>query len=397
MLGWGLVAVLVVNLIGMVGAAWYYSGRIDSDALAVNQPGPWPRTMVVQAVDQSAGTITVTAPPGTEADAADALAELTHPFVTGLYWEGGFAQTHGTPTTAAAGTVTRQVTVLEGTLPAVGAEIGTHTFAFPQGPRPPQTQVSFPGPTGTLTAYLSRPDGDPTASGRETTIPEGTWAIMVHGKGSEPDEFDRMTPTLLAAGIPALAIEYRGDPGQPPATNGRYGFGATEWPDLEAAIGWAQGQGARHVVLVGASMGGAIVASYLRHAKDTSVVWKVVLDSPALHLQRVVEWGADQIALPGGLTLPAPVTWGAERLATLRTGLDWAEEDYLSDSSWDRVPTLVFHGGQDLTVPVTISRDLAAARGNVNYLEVPAADHVESWNVDPRAYESRLAAFLAAP
>ncbi|MBK8729704.1 MAG: alpha/beta hydrolase [Tetrasphaera sp.] len=57
--------------------------------------------------------------------------------------------------------------------------------------------------------------------------------------------------------------------------------------------------GAEHVVLMGASMGGAIVASYLRHAEDTSVVTAVVLDSPALSLQRTVEWGLRRLPSPG--------------------------------------------------------------------------------------------------
>ena len=68
----------------------------------------------------------------------------------------------------------------------------------------------------------------------------------------------------------------------------------------------------------------------------------------------------------------------------------------MSDPSWDTPPRLVFHGSADRTVPVTISRDLAARRANVTLVEVPGADHVESWNVDPAAYERRLKDFLAS-
>jgi alpha-beta hydrolase superfamily lysophospholipase len=167
-----------------------------------------------------------------------------------------------------------------------------------------------------------------------------------------------------------------------------------EWADLAAAVDYARSRGAQHVVLVGASMGGAIVASYLRHAPADGIVKGVVLDSPALSLERTVQWGADQIALPGGLSLPPPVTWGAKRFTTLRTGLDWEAVDYVSDPSWDTVPTLVFHGPEDRTVPVDTSGQLARARANVTYVETAGADQVESWNVDPAAYERTLAEFL---
>ena len=165
--------------------------------------------------------------------------------------------------------------------------------------------------------------------------------------------------------------------------------------DLDAAVRYAVAHGAEHVVLMGASMGGAIVASYLRHAKDTSVVTAVVLDSPALSLQRTVEWGAAQIAFPGGLSLPAPVTWGAERLTSWRFGLDWHATDYVSDTRWADRPTLVFHGDADTTVPIATSREFAAADSQVTLIETPGAEHVASWNVDPTRYENALRDFLA--
>jgi len=60
------------------------------------------------------------------------------------------------------------------------------------------------------------------------------------------------------------------------------------------------------------------------------------------------------------------------------------------------VPALDFHGADDLTVPVTTSNRLKAAHPKlVTEIVVPSAPHVGSWNVDPRAYEQREAAFLA--
>lgn len=384
-----LVAFVVINLIGLVGSSWYYSDRIDSDALTVHQPGPWPEDLSVTAVDPTAGTITMAAKAGT--DASETLTQLRSAKVYGLHWHGGFAQSRGAATASGAA-LTRTATLLEGTWPSVGAGIGVHSFAWPQGVEAPWTSVTYPGPSGTLSASFA-----PAKSRAGGTHPAPTtWAIMVHGKGSEPDEFDRMMPTFAAAGIPSLAIHYRGDPEMPAEPSNRYGFGASEWPDLQAAVDYARGHGAQHLVLMGASMGGAIVASWMRHApaEARSMVTGIVLDSPALSLAETVQWGADQLALPGSIPLPAPVTWGAQRLSSWRFGVDWSAVDYVTDPSWDTVPTLVFHGTDDRTVPITTSREFAAKSSQVTLVEVPGADHVESWNVDPAAYEQHLRSLL---
>ncbi len=375
-----LAAFVVLNLVALVGASWYYSDRIESDALRA-VPGAWDRPFTVSAVDPAAGTISLSPVAGSPGLAWQERDLTGIAMVEGLHWEGGFALSQGTDSDPGP-SVLRQARLTEGTWPAVGAPIGAHTFAHPHGITTPWQQVTFPGPEGPLEAAFQPGTG-------------ATWLVAAHGKGAEPNEFSRMAPVAVALGMPTLAIRYRGDVDSPPADNGRVGFGSTEWPDLDAAVRYAVAHGAEHVVLMGASMGGAIVASYLRHAKDTSVVTAVVLDSPALSLQRTVEWGAAQIAFPGGLSLPAPVTWGAERLTSWRFGLDWHATDYVSDTRWADRPTLVFHGDADTTVPIATSREFAAADPQVTLIETPGAEHVASWNVDPMRYENALRDFLA--
>ena len=61
------------------------------------------------------------------------------------------------------------------------------------------------------------------------------------------------------------------------------------------------------------------------------------------------------------------------------------------------MPTLVFHGTEDTTVPIALSRQLAADHRDLVRLDaVEGAHHVASWNADPRAYESRVRGFLRA-
>jgi hypothetical protein len=82
-------------------------------------------------------------------------------------------------------------------------------------------------------------------------------------------------------------------------------------------------------------------------------------------------------------------------MAGWRYGVDWGAMNYLT-GSWLTVPTLVVHGGDDLTVPVTTSDRLKAAHPKlVQEVVVPHAPHVGSWNVDPRAYGQRESTFLA--
>jgi pimeloyl-ACP methyl ester carboxylesterase len=60
------------------------------------------------------------------------------------------------------------------------------------------------------------------------------------------------------------------------------------------------------------------------------------------------------------------------------------------------VPIMLFQGESDPLVPPSDSQRFAAQLpGLATYVPVPHAGHIESWNVDPAAYEARLRAFLA--
>jgi hypothetical protein len=86
----------VLHVVGGIGAAWYYSSRIDSDALTVHQPGPWVEDLTVDGADPADGTLTLSPRAGTDASAA--MAQLHTPKVYGLHWAGGFARTRGAAT-----------------------------------------------------------------------------------------------------------------------------------------------------------------------------------------------------------------------------------------------------------------------------------------------------------
>lgn len=177
-----------------------------------------------------------------------------------------------------------------------------------------------------------------------------------------------MLATLRRAGLPSLLIAYRNDPGAPPSEDGLLHLGQTEWRDLESAARYAVRRGARSPVLVGASMGGAIVSQFIHESPLAERVRALVLDAPATTTARVV---------------------------SLRIGFDWDAFDQIARAGEFRMPILLFHGTQDTTVPISSSEAFARALPRrVTFHRVSGAGHVEAWNVDPGVYDRRVAAFL---
>jgi len=205
-------------------------------------------------------------------------------------------------------------------------------------------------------------------------------------------------------GLPALAVTYRNDQGADPDPSGYHRYGHTEWTDLEAAVRWSLAQGARNVVLVGQSMGAAIVAAFLARSPLAPKVTRVVLDAPMLDLHAAVGHQVDRFLgprinrrlLPVARRLPAPLIWAAERMASARFGVDWTAASYLDETAWLTVPALVTHGDDDPRVPVSISVRLKERASRlVTFERFPGAGHLESWNTDRSRYTSLVQEFLA--
>jgi predicted alpha/beta hydrolase len=268
-----------------------------------------------------------------------------------MVWDGGRGYV-GPATAVDADTVVRDLTVANGSAPAVGA-MAAHERAYWLGSDPSSiglewTDVSVAGPDGPLPAWSFPAVGDQT-----------TMAIVAHGQNGSRLDGLRVVDTLHHLGMPALVVTYRNDAGAPADASGQLGYGATEWPDLQAAVSWAIEHGASDIVLVGQSMGGGVVAAFLENSPQAAEVSRVVLDAPMLSL---VRWSATghgpRCPSQVGRSRP-PVIWAAEQIASLRFGLDWSAVDYLDETAWVRVPTLVVHGLDDPSVPATVSQELA--------------------------------------
>lgn len=220
-----------------------------------------------------------------------------------------------------------------------------------------------------------------------------TWVVFVHGRGGTREEALRFLPLLTELGHPVLVPSYRGDGVAPDPPDGTIAFGLTEWRDLEAVVGHALDEGATDVVLMGASMGGATVATFVRESPLASVVAGVVLDSPVLSMDALLELQADLEGIPAPLAPPLLAV--TEVLARLRSDLDTRRLEFVGSAEEIDVPVLLVHGADDTFVPVEPSDRFARAHPDTTYLRVDRADHVRSWNVDRGAYEAALRTFLA--
>ncbi len=218
----------------------------------------------------------------------------------------------------------------------------------------------------------------------------GPWAIYVHGIGGIRENGYRQLSILNAAGIPTLLITYRNDKGAPAPENALYSFGVTEWRDLDAAVGAMLDRGAPSIILVGESMGGAIVGQFLMHSDQADKVVALALDAPALDFTEVV---ADKI---GARLIPFARTLARAGIFVFDT---YRKAELNKAVSLDAVakfpgPLFLAHGTADSLVPVTISERLLAARtAPTAYLQT-GANHLLSFKEDPERYRAEMGGFL---
>jgi alpha-beta hydrolase superfamily lysophospholipase len=250
--------------------------------------------------------------------------------------------------------------------------------------------VLVPSEVGPLPTWLVRPEPDATD--------DGTWAVLIHGRGATREECLRGVPVLRRLGITTMVPAYRNDRDAPDGQVGRYHFGGTEWRDIESAVVWAVNNGARRVVLMGWSMGGAIALQLVSRSWVADRIDAVVLDAP------VVDWG-DVLRHTARVNhVPPPVGRISHRLvrhSLLRKAVGLGEPVDLRTLNWVRrarelaVPILLIHSEADEVVPVGPSRALAAARPElVTFAPWSTARHTKEWNVDPVMWENVVEAFL---
>jgi pimeloyl-ACP methyl ester carboxylesterase len=352
--------VLVAGLAIGVTLSWHFSDRV-----LVPDHSSWAKKTKVERL-----------PPGRIVLTRNEASE--RPGVYGLDWLGGHAIV-GPILDSDAETVTRTLRSVRGYL-APEMQVGVEANVFPGDPRQafglPFDNVLVPGELGPMPAW--------SIAGKSRT-----WAIVVHGINGTPQVGLRIVPVLHRTRMPTLLITYREDQGAPSSPDGFHHMGLTEWRDLAAAARYALARGARRLVLVGYSMGGAIVAQFMQRSPLASRVDGLVLDAPVLDWRGTLEFNTTEMGFPSIAALPLEWAIGA------RIDADWDSLDALQHTDDFHLPTLLFHGDDDKVVPISTSEDFAEELPRwVSFRSAPQAGHVEAWNVDPKLYERRIGAFL---
>ncbi len=372
---WLAAAVAVLALL-FVGAAWYFSSLLIDRMAIKDYSQDFPLT-IAAADAESVSLVMDTDPDGDPTGASIAGVRLADDSYLQV---GEVTQTDGDE-------VSRPVTRVFGTVPAAGTAAALDSRYFPDDPRVGLgldfTEVQIDTPLGPSPAWFVRGESD-------------TWAIFSHGRGATREEGLRMLQTTSDLGLPTLLVTFRDDVvGQ--REDGISNFGMTEWADLEAAVQYALDNGARDVVLLAASTGGAISMALLENSPLADSVVGMVLDAPVGSFEQTVDLGAAQEGLPVvGWPIPAPLVATAKWLTERRVDIDFEATDYAARVDDLDVPTLIVHGSEDGTNPLAASEELAetAPEGMVRLEVFEGAEHVWSWNSDPQRYDRLLAEHL---
>lgn len=248
--------------------------------------------------------------------------------------------------------------------------------------------VMVPSPLGAMPAWVV-----PAATG------EGRrWAVLVHGRGARRYETLRAIPALHRAGLTCLVPSYRNDTEAPRGPDGRYNLGLSEWRDIEAAMRLAVQRGAEEIVLLGWSMGGAIVLQVLDRSELAPVVSRAVLDGPVVSWADVLGHHARLHSVPAPVGKLSHVLMGAQwakRLVGVHESVDVAKTDWVSRADELHHPMLIIHSRDDEFVPVGPSEELARARPDlVTFEPWSLARHCKEWNVDPVRWERVVTGYV---
>ena len=355
-------SILAISLYVLYGA----SRLIRRAFLVVDTPAKF-RSRVTEV---SSGTISI------EAHLRDQLL-LSLPLI-GIRCDAGYARLYG-EVLQTRNVVTRKFDLISGQL-RLGMLVRPDRYFYDTDPQDSHgiefEDIWYRSDIGRLAAWFIQ--------GRGTT-----WAILVHGHGSNRAESLRLLPLLHKLGIPTLSITYRNDKGAPRDPSGYHKFGLTEWNDLDAAVSYATNRGAEKFILLGNSMGTGVICSFLAKSDKSSQVLGCVFESPALDLNVVIQKEAKKARAP---TYLANI---AKFIAGWRVGIEWEDLNYIVDPDSFKVPILLIHSVADETVPIGTSDVFASYRTDiVSYLRIDDAPHSAIWNTKRDVYEEALQQFL---
>lgn len=347
----------------------------------VTPPSRATQEIRVVSVDRRAGTITLTEHPESVVDGR-----------YGLWFDrdAGYAKI-GPIISRGAGHVTRRLVAVEEGTPTPGARcrISGWYYRDPSELGLSHEDVVIDTTEGAAPAWRIDPESAESST---------RWVIQVHGRAVDRREAIRAVPVFRDAGYTSLLISYRNDGVAPRSADGLYALGDIEWLDVEAAMRYAIDHGAREIVLMGWSMGGATVLQAASRSRLSHFVTGIVLESPVVDWITALDHQAGMLRIPRFITMAVyrilSRPWG--RIVTgQKTPIDLRRLDFVARAVELRRPILLLHSADDRFVPNSASRALAEARPDiVTFPEVTHAGHTRVWNLDPARWDELIGAWL---
>lgn len=225
------------------------------------------------------------------------------------------------------------------------------------------------------------------------------WVIQIHGRGTTRSECLRAVPVFHALGITSLVVSYRNDGEAPRSRTGTYALGATEWRDVDAAVGFARRRGAKRVILMGWSMGGAIALQVSLNSAHRDLIAGLVLESPVIDWRVVLAYQAKLLHVPSavsGIALEALQHDWATPVTRAGGAIPFDRLDVVARAAELRHPILILHSDDDGFVPSDASHDLVVARADLVQLQVfEVARHTKLWNYDQERWSDSIRRWLA--
>lgn len=260
-------------------------------------------------------------------------------------------------------------------------------FANPADAGLSAREISINTPAGAASAWLIQGDED-----------RSTWAIHIHGLGSNRRGTLRGVQVAAEMGYTSLVICYRNDGEGPRLGAGRSTLGFTEGEDAEAAVDYAVQNGAQRIVLFGWSMGAAIALRVASRTRERGVIVGLVLDSPVLNWIDVIKTNCARSGLPavaGHLATPWLTLGPLARMVGLSGGIPLRALDWVQRAEELTVPMLILHGARDDSAPISVSEALRDRRPDLVQLESFDAGHTLAWNSAPERWRSAVGSWLA--
>jgi len=226
------------------------------------------------------------------------------------------------------------------------------------------------------------------------------WVIQAHGRGTTRAECLRAVPVFHSLGITSLVVSYRNDGDAPRSRAGTYTLGATEWRDVDAAVGFARRRGARRILLMGWSMGGAIALQLSLNSAHRDAIAGLILESPVVDWRIVLEYQARALRVPAavsGLAIGALQSEWAAPITRSGSAIPFDRLDVVSRADELRHPILILHSDDDGFVPSDASHHLVAARPDLVELKVfQVARHTKLWNYDQERWSESIRSWVTA-